>query len=124
MRQAAVFRFALDDTAKSARIVERGVWWRCRVFALPYGDQGLLISKKFYDALGGFPPVPLMEDVALVRRIGRRRLTFLDSYAITSAQRYRARGYCKQVFSNALCLLLYFFGIAPPRLARFYGYDP
>ena len=52
---------------------------RCRLFALPYGDQGLLIHRSLYDALGGFRPLPMMEDVDLVRRIGRKRLAYLTN---------------------------------------------
>ena len=70
--RAAAFRFALDDEAPAARLLERLVLWRCRLFGLPYGDQGLLIHRAFYAALRGFRPLPLMEDVDLVRRIGRR----------------------------------------------------
>ena len=62
--------------AAGARL-ERLVAWRCRVLALPYGDQGLLIARALYDAVGGYRPLPLMEDVDLVRRLGRRRLAAL-----------------------------------------------
>ena len=122
--RAAVFRFALDDPSRAARAIARGVHWRCRLLALPYGDQGLLIPKSFYTDLGGFPPWPLMEDVHLIRRIGRRRLTVLHTTATTSPHRYLTRGYPRQVAANSLCLLLYFLGVSPVRLARFYGYDP
>ena len=72
--RAGYFDFALDDPTPAARRLERIVAWRCRVLALPYGDQGLLIARSLYDAVGGFAPLPLMEDVDLVRRLGRRRL--------------------------------------------------
>src|SRR5439155_26992751 len=70
--RAGYFDFALDDEAPAARRLERIVAWRCRALALPYGDQGLLIARALYDAVGGFSPLPLMEDVDLVRRLGRR----------------------------------------------------
>jgi hypothetical protein len=57
--------------------LERLVALRCRIFALPYGDQGLLISRRLYQMLGGYRPMPLMKDIDLVRRIGRRRLVLL-----------------------------------------------
>ncbi|HUF45778.1 MAG TPA: glycosyltransferase, partial [Aestuariivirgaceae bacterium] len=76
--RAASFRFRLDDRRLRARVVERIVGLRCRLFVLPYGDQGLLISRRLFDQLGGYQPLVLMEDVDLVRRIGRRRLTILD----------------------------------------------
>jgi rSAM/selenodomain-associated transferase 2 len=118
---AAAFAFALDDDAPAARRLERIVGWRCRRLALPYGDQGLLISRKLYDRLGGFSPVPLMEDVDLVRRIGRRRLSILDHRAVTSAARYRRDGYLRRSLGNLGCLSLYFAGVPPRLIARLYG---
>ncbi|MEE9302026.1 MAG: TIGR04283 family arsenosugar biosynthesis glycosyltransferase [Alphaproteobacteria bacterium] len=120
-RRAAVFRFALDDGAPAARRVEKMVRWRCRRLGLPYGDQGLLICRRFYDSLGGFRPMPLMEDVDLVRRIGRRRLARLDATATTSAVRYRGSGYLWRGALNLACLGLYIAGVEPRLIARFYG---
>ena len=91
--RAGWFRFALDDDAAPARRLERLVHWRSRRLGLPYGDQGLLIHRDFYQRLGGYPDIPLMEDVALVRRIGRARLVALPTPAVTSAARYRRDGY-------------------------------
>lgn len=120
-RRAAAFRFALDDDRPAARRVERWVALRSRLFVLPYGDQGLLVARAFYDALGGYRPWPLMEDVDLVRRIGRRRLVLLKARAVTSAARYRAQGYLKRGARNLACLALYFLGLEPQRIARLYG---
>jgi rSAM/selenodomain-associated transferase 2 len=113
--RAATFRFALDDASAQARRLERLVAWRVRYLALPYGDQGLVIQRDFYRSLGGFRAWPLMEDVDLVRRIGRRRLTSLRSLARTSAERWRRDGWKRRSFRNLGCLALYFLGV-PPRL--------
>ncbi|HUA51259.1 MAG TPA: TIGR04283 family arsenosugar biosynthesis glycosyltransferase [Candidatus Sulfotelmatobacter sp.] len=109
------FRFALDDADPAARRLERRVAWRCRVLGLPYGDQGLLISRRCYDAVGGFRPLPLMEDVDLVRRLGRARLAAFDHAAVTAATRYRRAGYRRRSARNLVCLSLYFLGL-PPRV--------
>ncbi len=119
--RAAVFRFALDDASRGARRLERIVAWRTRTMALPYGDQGLFLSRAFYHALGGFRPLPLYEDVDLVRRIGRRRLVPLDVRAVTSAARYRGPGYPLRSARNLGCLALYFLGVPPRMIARLYG---
>jgi rSAM/selenodomain-associated transferase 2 len=118
---AAVFKFRLDDFSASARRIERLVRLRCRLLGLPYGDQGLLISKRFYEKLGGFSPLPLMEDVDLVRRIGRRRLVHLNAEAITSAEKYQSGGYFRRPLRNLFCLALYFAGVPPRAIARLYG---
>jgi len=120
-QRAGVFRFAFDDPAPSARRLERFVRWRVRALGLAYGDQGLLIKRDFYDALGGFSPLPLMEDVDLIRRIGRRRLIALDAAAVTSPQRYRRHGYAPRMARNLLCLSLYFLGLPPRLIVRIYG---
>ena len=115
------FRFALDDDSARARCLERLVHWRSRWLGLPYGDQGLLIHCDLYNRLGGFPDIPLMEDVALVRRIGRARLVALPTPAVTSAARYRRDGYLLRSMRNLLCLTLYGLGVPPRWIARLYG---
>lgn len=119
--RAAAFRFALDDADPRARRIERGVAWRGRVLGLAYGDQGLLIARRFYRSLGGHPAIPLMEDVALARRIGRRRLVILDHAALTSAARYRRGGWILRPARNLALVSLYFLGVPPRFLARLYG---
>ena len=117
---AAAFSFGLDDPSFTARVLERLVGWRCRLAALPYGDQGLLISLKLYDEVGGFRGIPLMEDVDIARRIGSARIVFLTAVARTSAARYRREGYFKRSSKNLFYLALYFLGVAPATIVRFY----
>jgi rSAM/selenodomain-associated transferase 2 len=119
--RAGVFRFALDDQSVAARALEHWVRWRCRLLALPYGDQGLLIHRTQYGAIGGFRPLPLMEDVDIVRRIGRRNLVLLRTAATTSAVRYRRAGYLPRMLRNASCLSLFYLGVRPETLVRLYG---
>ncbi|HYF07215.1 MAG TPA: glycosyltransferase [Acetobacteraceae bacterium] len=119
--RAGHFRFALDDPAPEARRLERWVARRCRWFALPYGDQGLLIRRVLLDEVGGVRPLVLMEDVDLVRRLGRARLAPLDVPFITSAERWRAEGWRRRSARNLLCLALWFAGVPPARIARIYG---
>jgi rSAM/selenodomain-associated transferase 2 len=121
IRRAAAFRFALDDGSPGARRIEALVDWRCRVLKLPYGDQGLLISRAFHDEIGGFRPLALMEDVDLVRRIGRGRVAVLDVTAVTSAARYRAGGYWLRPLRNLTCLGLFLVGVPPRLIARLYA---
>jgi hypothetical protein len=119
--KAAAFRFTLDDLGPRARTLERLVAIRCAVLRLPYGDQGLLMPKRLYDKIGGFKAMPLMEDVELVRRLGRRRITLLRSRAVTSAERYRRDGYMRRSARNALCLTLYTLRVPSRVISRIYG---
>lgn len=120
-QKAAAFRFALDDESPQARRIERMVAWRCRVLGLPYGDQGLLIQRALYEELGGFQTLPLMEDVDLVRRIGKDRMHILDSRAVTSAVRYQQNGWRARPARNLFCLFLYICGVPPRWIAKLYG---
>jgi rSAM/selenodomain-associated transferase 2 len=118
---AAAFRFALDDDGLWPRMIEAGVAMRCALFRLPYGDQGLLIQRHLYQQVGGYSRLPLMEDVDLVRRIGRRRMTILRARAITSAVRYQQDGYVRRSARNLACLALYFLRVPTRVIARLYG---
>jgi rSAM/selenodomain-associated transferase 2 len=118
---AAAFRLRLDDAAPAARRIERLANWRSRSLGLPYGDQGLLISRRLYDRLGGYRALPLMEDVDIARRLGRRRLVLLESAAVTSAARYRQGGWWLRPARNLALLGLYFLRLPPAWLARLYG---
>lgn len=118
---AGYFDLLFDDPAPAARRLERVVAWRCRTLGLPYGDQGLLISRALYNAIGGFAPLPLMEDVDLVRRLGRDRLARIGARCLASARRYRRDGYWRRPLRNLLCLSLYFAGAKPEHIARLYG---
>jgi hypothetical protein len=119
--RAATFRFGLDHPSPEARRLERNVAWRVRHLGLPYGDQGLLIHRDLYRSLGGFRAWPLMEDVDLVRRIGRHRLTVLPSVACTSAERWLRDGWRRRGLRNLSCLTLYLMGVPPRLIARLYG---
>jgi len=118
--RAAVFTFTLDDPSPQARRVERLVAWRTRRLGLPYGDQGLLISRRHYDRIGGFSPMPLMEDVDIIRRIGRANMDVLNTRVVTSADRYRRGGWWGRPIRNMFCLALYFLQVPPRILVRLY----
>ena len=117
---AAVFDLKLDDDNPQARRLEWIVKWRTRLLGLPYGDQGLLISRAFYDRLGGYHSMPLMEDVDIIRRVGRIHLHVLDSHITTSAIKYQQGGYWKRPLKNLWLMCLYRLGVSPAKLAELY----
>ena len=119
--RAGYFRFALDSDDPRARRLERLVAWRCRVLALPYGDQGLLIHRDLLGAVGGIRPLPLMEDVDLVRRLGRRRLVALRRRRGHLGGEVAAGGLVPPLAAQPACLTLYFAGVPPRLIARLYG---
>jgi rSAM/selenodomain-associated transferase 2 len=119
--RAGYFRFVLDSDDPQARRLEHLVSWRSRVLGLPYGDQGLLIHRDLLRAVGGMRPLPLMEDVDLVRRLGRARLVALPADAVTSARKWERDGYRRRSARNLLCLSLWLAGVPPRLIQRIYG---
>ena len=121
-QKAGVFKFVLEDQSFFARLVEVFVSFRCRSLGWAWGDQGLLINRNLYLAVGGFNPnMPLFEDVDIIRRIGKPRLEILNENAITSATRYLRAGYLWRSLKNLCCLISYFLGVSPARILRFYN---
>jgi rSAM/selenodomain-associated transferase 2 len=121
LRKAGYFALRFDDQSRKAQVISGMANWRSRTLGLPYGDQALLINRAFYEEIGGYKSIPLMEDVDLVRRIGRRNLCALDGAITTSAAKYRQDGWMLRPLRNLFCLSLYFLGIAPEKIAKFYG---
>lgn len=116
------FRFAVDSPRPAFRVVETVVRLRLRLFALPYGDQGLFVRREVYARIGGVPHLPLMEDVAFVARLRRAgRLAFPPVRAFTSARRWDRYGIVGTTLRNWSLLALYAAGQSPERLARRYG---
>ncbi len=118
--KAAVFTLAFRSDAPEARWLAARANRRTRWLALPYGDQGLLIPRALFDAVGAFAEVDLMEDVIMARRLGRRRLRLLSAEARTSAAKYERDGWRRRAYANAWRLLRFLMGARPDILARTY----
>ena len=115
------FQFALDDPAWQARLIERAVAWRVRLLRLPYGDQGLFVQRRTFAALGGYRDIELMEDVDFGRRmIKTGAVVELPRALMTSARRWRRDGWFRRSTRNVTLLALYFCGVPPRVLARWY----
>lgn len=113
------FRLRFNAKGFGARWVAGWANLRSALFGLPYGDQGLLVPLSVYRAAGGYPEIPLMEDVALARAL-KGQLTGIDCDAVTSWERYERAGWLKRGTRNIVTLLRYFFGVSPDRLAEAY----
>ena len=93
---------------------------RSKYLKLPYGDQGLLISKSFYKNIGGYKNIPIMEDVEIIRAIGFRNIKILNSYIITDAARFENQGWIYRPMINLFCLTLYFLGFNINNINKIY----
>lgn len=117
--EAAYFRLQFASGDRAARFVAGWANLRSRFFGLPYGDQGLLISRQLYEEVGGYQDIQLMEDVALARAL-RGQLVALNATAFTSAEKYARSGWLMRGSRNLLTLARYFMGVPVDRLAESY----
>ena len=101
----------------SARASLRSRWNR-----IPYGDQAIFIRKKCFDQLGGYKEIPLMEDVDLMRRIKKdgKKIFILPDKVTTSARRWEIDGVLYTTMRNQILIRLFYLGISPHKLAKYY----
>lgn len=115
------FRLAIGGAAAAERLIASGANWRSRWLALPYGDQGLFMARATFEQLGGFRPLPIMEDWDLVKRARRRGRVVLAATAVTtSPRRWRRLGPVRTTLVNALVVAGFRLGVPPHWLGRFY----
>jgi len=115
----AYFRLRFDAHGLAPALVARWANLRSRLCGLPYGDQGLLVSRADYEQVGGYADIPLMEDVAIARALGRR-LMALPLAVTTSATKYQRDGWLRRGGRNLWLLIRYMLGAKPEELARRY----
>ncbi|MBO1349711.1 MAG: glycosyltransferase family 2 protein [Hormoscilla sp. GUM202] len=103
------------------RLVEMGVNWRSRLLGLPYGDQGIFMPATVFHDIGGFPNLPIMEDVASIRRLQRLgTIAIAPAAVITSGRRWQKLGILKTTWINQLAIVAYFLGVSPDRIRCWY----
>jgi rSAM/selenodomain-associated transferase 2 len=94
---------------------------RSRLTGICTGDQGIFVRRTVFEALGGYPDIPLMEDVELSRRLKRRgRLVALPLRVVTSARKWEREGVVRTIVLMWGLRLLYALGVSPARLHRCY----
>jgi hypothetical protein len=112
-----VFRFAIDLPRGWKAFIEWGQAVREALFGLPYGDQGLLVRRDAYEAVGGYPDLPIMEDVELIKRLRRHHAIHrLPAALLTSGRRYRQHGVLRTWLQHSVIIFLYSVGVSPRHL--------
>jgi rSAM/selenodomain-associated transferase 2 len=120
-RLHGAFHQRIDADGLAYRLLERGNAERIRWLGLPYGDQAIFVRRETFFAVGGFPEVPLMEDVLLMQRLRRRSWPLLLSGPVhVSPRRWQQHGVLRQTLRNWTLLVALTAGASPERLARFY----
>lgn len=119
-KTAAYCKLSFDAHGIAPRIVAQLANIRAKLFGLPYGDQTLLISRSLYDQVDGFPDIPLMEDVAISRKL-KGQLTPLPITIKTDAERYQKDGWFWRSSKNLWTLTRYIWGASPESLTKRYN---
>ena len=118
------FDVAIEGTHPLLRVVAWSMNWRSRLTGIATGDQAMFVRRSIFERIGGFPDLPLMEDVALSRRLKRfGRPLALSSRAVTSGRRWEQRGVLRTIMLMWALRTGYWLGVAPGRLAKGYGHD-
>lgn len=120
-RTYAHFRLTFDTRGAFYRFIEFGQRIRERLLGMPYGDQGLIVSRTLYDHVGGFPDWPIMEDVEVIDRLaGHGRRLALDAELVTSGRRYRREGPVRAGLRNLVLIVAFRLGADPAALSARY----
>jgi len=116
------FDLSIGSDRVAFRIIERAASFRSRITRTPYGDQAIFVRRGYFDTIGGFREIPLMEDVDLMRRIRRQggRIRILPHRVQTSPRRWEKEGVLLCTLRNWSIRILYLLGVSPERLVRFY----
>ena len=116
------FDLRIDSDRLFLRYISMRASRRSRRTRMPYGDQAIFLRKEYFDQIGGFKDIPLMEDIELMRRIKRdgKRIYILPDKVTTSARRWQRDGALYTTLRNQLLVALFRFGVSPSRLAEYY----
>lgn len=118
---AGAFELRIDSPIPVLRFIERSVNWRSRHLKSPYGDQAIFLLSSVFHQTGGFPDMPIMEDLELIRRLRKRgKIVTLPAPVFTSPRRWQNFGILRTTVMNNLIVAAYFMGISPDMLARWY----
>lgn len=115
------FKLKIDSRKFYLHLTEVIANLRSKHLGLIYGDQAIFVRKNDFLAVGGFLGLPLMEDVDLIKRLKKKgRMVLLDAYISTSSRKWDKSGFLRTTLRNWIFLILYYVGVSPERLYRWY----
>jgi rSAM/selenodomain-associated transferase 2 len=116
------FDLHIDSSHPLIKLISKIASFRSRITNIPYGDQAIFLKKELFHSIHGFDEIPLMEDIALMQKIKRSGAPFkiLPQKVSTSARRWISQGICRTMVRNPILALLYYLGVPPRILVKFY----
>ena len=117
------FDLGIRSSKWGYRIIEKVATARSRITRLPYGDQAIFLRRDYFQMIGGFTPIPIMEDVDLMRRIKHRgdTIKIIDKQVQTNSRRWEKEGLVLCTLRNWMLMVLYLMGVSPHKLVKFYS---
>jgi rSAM/selenodomain-associated transferase 2 len=119
---AGAFDLGIRSPKTIFRLIEKMVYIRSRLTRIPYGDQGIFIRRNFFEHIGGYGSMPLMEDVDLMQRVREsgRKIAIINQKVFTSSRRWEKEGIIFCTLRNWTLILLFLMGVPSERLLKFY----
>ena len=116
------FDLELDDPSRTLKLYSRFINLRTRLSRIPVGDQAIFLRREVFEELGGYPELPLLEEIELMRLVKRKGLPIrvLRRRVVASARRFQQDGRLRRILTNWWIIVLYYLGVAPAALKRFY----
>ncbi|MBU1078038.1 MAG: TIGR04283 family arsenosugar biosynthesis glycosyltransferase [Spirochaetes bacterium] len=119
---AGAFDLRMDSKNWFIQLTALTTSWRARLSRIPYGDQAIFIRRSFFNIIGQYKPIPIMEDVDLMKRIKKKgeKIVILKDKVITSARRWEEEGLLLCSIRNKMMGILFGLGCSPFILKKFY----
>lgn len=116
------FNLAIASDKPIYRLISLMASFRSRLTGIPYGDQAIFIRRDVFYELGGYPDLPILEDVAFMRECKKRRklIAIIPQRVVTSSRRWDEEGALYTTLRNWSMLIAYYVGISPEKLAKYY----
>ena len=122
---AGAFDLGIKSERFVFRAIESAVSLRSRITRIPFGDQAIFVRKNYFDEIGGYKDIPIMEDVEIMERIKKRgdKIIIIPQKVHTSSRRWEQEGILHCTLRNWFLQILYLLRISPHRLSQFYRYN-
>jgi rSAM/selenodomain-associated transferase 2 len=116
------FDLGIDSNRPIFRLIEAAIRLRTRITRIPYGDQALFLTRPLFESVGGFPEIPIMEDVELARKLHRLKavMRILPEKVRTSPRRWETEGLAYCTLRNWLLITALYLGVSPDTLSKYY----
>lgn len=117
------FDLGIQSEKNIYRLIEQTASMRSRLTRIPYGDQAVFLKKRFFDQIGGFRDIPIMEDVELMQRVKKtgKKIKFIARKVQTSSRRWENEGIAYCTLRNWTLITLFLLGVSPEKLKKFYS---